>query len=319
MSNIEEKQPVAYRILSNSLMMNHVTHAYMIIGDNLKEQIEISKFLMKSIACEHTIACNDCDNCYRIDNDYYADMIIIDGLSKSIKKDDIIDVQEKFSKTALEISNKRFYMIKGIDNITISAANSLLKFLEEPRDDIYAIFLTDKPEKVISTIQSRVQMIKLKQRTHQDIYEQLTIENDLDKYLIANLLLKEHIDNDNLEEDENYQVSVFLFNKFKEYYPKVHSILFEIEQELGKKTINDRIVVKYLLDHIALFLKDVIYKNTICKDKKYIEDIQRVNSKNIENILSIVMESKDKLEFNVVVLLLVEQLYYRIKEELNEE
>ena len=41
-----------------------------------------------------------------------------------------------------------------------SAANSILKFLEEPEDNIIGFFITENKEQIISTIKSRCEMIK---------------------------------------------------------------------------------------------------------------------------------------------------------------
>ncbi len=43
--------------------------------------------------------------------------------------------------------------------LTISAANSLLKFLEETDGNITTILITEKIQKVLSTIQSRCQIL----------------------------------------------------------------------------------------------------------------------------------------------------------------
>ncbi|WP_243521962.1 hypothetical protein [Bacillus pseudomycoides] len=56
-------------------------------------------------------------------------------------------------------SSKKIYVIEGVDMLTISAANSLLKFLEETDGNITTILITEKIQKVLSTIQSRCQIL----------------------------------------------------------------------------------------------------------------------------------------------------------------
>ncbi|WJE54878.1 hypothetical protein QRE66_12075 [Bacillus cereus] len=70
-------------------------------------------------------------------------------------------VQQKHKEiiyTSFE-SSKKIYVIEGVDMLTISAANSLLKFLEETDGNITAILITEKIQKVLSTIQSRCQIL----------------------------------------------------------------------------------------------------------------------------------------------------------------
>ena len=56
---------------------------------------------------------------------------------------------------------KKIYWIKDIEKMTEQAANSLLKFLEEPEDDIIAILSCKNISAVLPTIISRCQQIKL--------------------------------------------------------------------------------------------------------------------------------------------------------------
>lgn len=58
-------------------------------------------------------------------------------------------------------SGKQFYIIEYAENLNSSSANALLKFLEEPDDEIIAILVTKNINKVISTIVSRCQIVNL--------------------------------------------------------------------------------------------------------------------------------------------------------------
>ena len=51
-------------------------------------------------------------------------------------------------------------VIHAVDTLTQGAANSLLKFLEEPTGNIHFILLTEQLSKVLITIQSRCQIIR---------------------------------------------------------------------------------------------------------------------------------------------------------------
>ena len=53
------------------------------------------------------------------------------------------------------------YIIKDASLLNKSSANTILKFLEEPSDNIIAILLTDNIYKVIDTIVSRCQVLSL--------------------------------------------------------------------------------------------------------------------------------------------------------------
>ncbi len=97
----------------------------------------------------------------KIDKSAYADLLVIDGFSSTIKKEDILNIQNVFSYPGIENINKKIYVIYGIENITKQAANSLLKFLEEPPKNTYAIFVTKSPNSILETIKSRCQSFNL--------------------------------------------------------------------------------------------------------------------------------------------------------------
>ena len=52
-------------------------------------------------------------------------------------------------------------MFRRIDDATVDASNSLLKFLEEPAPGIFGILIADEKSNILPTIQSRCQWIHL--------------------------------------------------------------------------------------------------------------------------------------------------------------
>jgi DNA polymerase-3 subunit delta' len=61
----------------------------------------------------------------------------------------------------MEKSNKKFYVIKNIELCNKQTVNALLKFLEEPFEEIYAIFTSTNISKVLPTIVSRCQVYSI--------------------------------------------------------------------------------------------------------------------------------------------------------------
>ena len=97
------------------------------------------------------IPCEECINCKRINHGNHPDIHIVEPDGLSIKKQQIHQLQEEFSKTGVE-SNQKLYMIYHADKMTVNAANSLLKFLEEPHEQTYAVLITEQPQKMLPTI-----------------------------------------------------------------------------------------------------------------------------------------------------------------------
>ena len=53
-------------------------------------------------------------------------------------------------------------MIIHADRMTVNAANSLLKFLEEPFQQTFAILVTEQIQRILPTIFSRCQSLSFK-------------------------------------------------------------------------------------------------------------------------------------------------------------
>ncbi|NCA96002.1 MAG: hypothetical protein EOM74_03380 [Methanomicrobia archaeon] len=113
--------------------------------------------------CEHPdpLADETCIHCLRIDDGNYADFMLVDGSLKTIKKEDVQAIESNFEKTSVEPAGRLIYILHLVENMTVEAVNSLLKFLEEPGKETYAILTTENDAKVLPTILSRTQQLHL--------------------------------------------------------------------------------------------------------------------------------------------------------------
>lgn len=140
----------------NSILKKHfsdmyesgrLSHAFLICNtnyDNLKEDL-------KEILSDYFFG-------NEINIEESTDIYIIKPENDKITKEAILSLQEVF-KTKSQVHDKRVYIIDGVEKMNDYASNSLLKFLEEPEDSIYAILITSNLEKVLSTIKSRCQVL----------------------------------------------------------------------------------------------------------------------------------------------------------------
>ena len=159
-----DKQLLAYNLLVKDIENNCVTHAYLIDENNYSESFDFVLSFVKAILCENKYfdnsKCNNCSLCKRIDDGNYPELKIISADGMYIKKQQIIDLQQEFSRSSVE-GNKRVYIIRDCEKMRAEAANSMLKFLEEPEDNIVAILMTNNINNVLSTIISRCKVVKL--------------------------------------------------------------------------------------------------------------------------------------------------------------
>ena len=161
---LRENQPVVYQTFVNALKNDTLSHAYLLVGNPGTPLFDVAKFLAKSILCDDPspLACENCITCLRIDSENYPDVIMVDGSKATVKKDDILNIEDRFEKTAMESKGIMIYIINLVENMTVEAVNSMLKFLEEPDAVVYAFLTTNNENNVLPTILSRCQILHLK-------------------------------------------------------------------------------------------------------------------------------------------------------------
>jgi DNA polymerase-3 subunit delta' len=114
-----------------------------------------------------------------IDENSYQNMFIIAPDNGEIRKDAIINLKAEFSRTSL-VSGKRIFIIKDSHLLGVSAANSLLKFLEDPASkESIGFLLTTNLENLLPTIISRCGIINLINMDEVKLKEVLVKENKI--------------------------------------------------------------------------------------------------------------------------------------------
>lgn len=160
LDDYREKQTILYNIMMNEIKKNHISHAYLIDENNNNESFDIVMAFIKEVLCSKLDSENIQALCKKIDDGNYPEIKIIEPDGMLIKKQQILDLQQEFSRSAID-GSKRVYIIRDADKMRSETANSMLKFLEEPDNDIMAILMTNNFNNLLSTIVSRCQVIKL--------------------------------------------------------------------------------------------------------------------------------------------------------------
>jgi len=148
MNNVDEFN----KILDIYINPNKINHAYL-IETNCNNRLNLAYQLVNRLLDldKRNITIDDLYN-----ND---DLLLIKTDNQIIKKEEIINLKEEFGTKSI-YSGKRIYIIEEAEKLNNSSANTLLKFLEEPEDDIIAILVTSSKYNIIETILSRCQLIR---------------------------------------------------------------------------------------------------------------------------------------------------------------
>jgi len=155
MDDLQMKQPDIINFLTKSLQDDRLVHAYLFFGGNHSEKIATAKYFAKLVLGNDEVTAN------LVDNNEHANVITIRPDGKNIKKEQIVFLKTEISKKSIENKSK-IYVIDGADKMSISAANSLLKFLEEPAPNIHIILIAQSKEVLLPTITSRTVNLNFK-------------------------------------------------------------------------------------------------------------------------------------------------------------
>lgn len=153
--------------VDKTIINDKVSHCYLIEIDDYENDLLYINSFIKMILFQKTYdqLCYCDDNIiFQIDNNDYPDIMVIEPDGNWIKKSQLLALQKEFSNKSL-IGTKRFYIIKKAECLNSSSANTMLKFLEEPEDNIFAFLITDNRYHVLDTILSRCQILSLKENS----------------------------------------------------------------------------------------------------------------------------------------------------------
>jgi len=249
-----------------------------------------------------------CEDCRKILKEVHPSIFVVTPENEVIKKEQVLKLEREFSLTSIN-EGKRVYIIEDIDKATASAANSLLKFLEELSGDNYGILITENLYSVILTIRSRSQIVSFDKVPAKLVAEELVargvdeetsnilsnITNSADECLeLINdgkiLDLIELAKKIGVNLVTNKTSSIILLYKegeflLKESNKKYHKIFLDLLIFLT----NDKLY--YILDQT----ENIVYKNTM----KEISGKIDLNYEKMVNELEKILEFKQKLKYNI--------------------
>lgn len=313
-NDLQQQQPILYQILEKSFLNKKISHAFLLVGKN---STIAAHFIAKSLICDKDLlACNECNDCRRIEEHKYGDLIYFNGKNDSIKKGNIEYIQNQFSKSSLEGKNK-IYILENIENATLESMNSLLKILEEPISGVYAIFTCQNLNKVLPTIQSRCQVIQLLPSSKKILKSRLEMD-DLSKEDIN--ILSELFDSYNdclpyIESEILDQLKIEVYHFLEDLYFHRENLIVNVQTHL-LKTFKEKDKIQLFLNMLVLSFQDLfhvkqnmdlIYTSFKSLYEKIDDDYDSIIDK-----IDLILDTEYLLNTNANLLLLMDSMMYRI-------
>ena len=311
-------QNVLYKTLLNSKKRGKFPQALLLNSTKDVPVLEIAKYVAGWIVSENDEPDSDDVSYMKINNGTYADLILINGKEQTIKKGEIEKMQERFSLSSIEDNAKKIYIINLIEHATSEAVNSLLKFLEEPNEDVYAIITTENINNVLPTIISRCLNLRLTKASKQELVVE-AIKKDIpleDALVIASFNGSLNLIEECYSGSKYISIKDLVIEMFNEYVEE-NNILYFAQVELSD-LLNNKVNFELFLDVLEVFLLDAInYDQESISFVEHKELLKEVNVKmnNLPSKIEKLMGYKSAITLNANLKLLLDSLIISLKGE----
>lgn len=319
LDDYKDLQPIVYRILKNAVIKNRNSHAYLFETKGYPRQMDIALAFAKFLLCPNHLTnlkdCGNCTQCQRIDDGNFTELKIIEPDGLWIKKEQLEELQEEFSKKSVE-ANKKIYIINHAEKLNTAAANSILKFLEEPEENIIAILFTDNLYQLLNTIVSRCQIISFGKMQMKEMLDHYHTENET-LFRIGSILMDNEVSLQNYIQDEKNVEKIEKIIKFVDYYEKHGKEVLLYMNHMWFDVFKDKESIAQAFEIMIIIYKDIMnvlldrpievmksYEDTIIRmarsDKNTIES---VSSK-----INILLEKQKEIKVNANINLMMDKL-----------
>ena len=301
---LKKYQEIPYNIFKNALENNRFFHAYLLSGPTGTPIFEIAKFLSKCLLNnKHELKEEDNIIYKTVENGTYPDLIIIDTKKEQVKIDDIRRIEDKFSQTSINQLGIKIYIINLIENLRPNEANALLKFLEEPLDNTYAILTTENEYSILPTILSRTEIVRFSSVNKNDLIDECIKlgVNKKDAEILTFFqndasMIKEEIENENYLEAKKY------VENFINLLPNKEKLRFFVLNEINPN-LKSKIQIRLFIDLLIIYLKEAnkmkLKENIIIGESKDKLNVIISNVNSIDDAILKLMNYRYELSYNL--------------------
>jgi DNA polymerase-3 subunit delta' len=152
----------AVELFQRCIRTGRTRHAYLIVGPAQVGKTTLAKAFAQALLCQGAEApCLACRTCRLVQADRHPDVSLVSPEGASLKIEAIRELQQMLALSPVE-GVYRVCIIRQMEMATPSAANCLLKTLEEPPQRVILLLTADGIDSLLPTIVSRCQVLSLR-------------------------------------------------------------------------------------------------------------------------------------------------------------
>jgi DNA polymerase III subunit delta' len=179
MANVQDYkvQPVghdwAITLLKQQQLANRTPQALLLTGPPGVGKSTVARFFAQYLNCQGEMQpCGVCSSCRKMISGNHLGIHVFDDENESLKIEQVRELQRELSRSPKE-GEYRVALLCNFERATISAANALLKTLEEPASQVVMILTAPETGILLPTIVSRCQILTLRALPAAEIVEAL--------------------------------------------------------------------------------------------------------------------------------------------------
>jgi len=268
MNNLFDEQPIVLKTLMNMISKGHVPHALIFCGDKSTSKKEVAKYFIKAMYAKYygtEVLCSPVD--YRIDDESHTNVNFIKRDTKTLISMDLVRGLIKDSSESSLEEGPRFFIFEDADSLGTNSSNAILKFVEEPVEGVYIIFLIENMSSLLDTIISRCSVLTFRPLNKEFLKDRLDLkgyEEMITRVLIEYTQNEDEIDNI-INDEEMMKVYNLVTDLFMEKIEVNESFIIYLYEHYD--ILKDEKRIDFFLSLVVIYLKDILTFN-IYKDEE---------------------------------------------------
>lgn len=150
--------------IKSEVKCGNIGHAYIIEGDSGVGKLNFAISFAAALLCEgdsSSLPCGECSPCKKVLSNSHPDLKIIDRGERATIGVDSIRALRSDAHVIPSEAEKKIYIIKDADTMTVQAQNAFLLTLEEPPAYVVYLLLCRDASAMLETIRSRAPSLRL--------------------------------------------------------------------------------------------------------------------------------------------------------------